>query len=657
MAPILAWAGVAAALAGLVIHGMFEDWRLPRTPAMLALACLLLAWPLRHFTRCTWATAIALFWFALLPVFADPLPVAAAMLAAAAAVALGSLVLRDGSLAARCITGIALGAGILGWLLPLPIHLRWVYLGACLALLAWRWRPLLANTRVARSAWSQAVASAPRSAALAVLLLGIAGTSCWLPTLQHDDIGYHLYLPWSLQLDGRHPFDPDHHVWALAPWFADVVQAVPQLLAGAEARGTVNALWLLLTASGLWRLCLALGGDTRMGWWTVAIWASVPLTTALAGGMQTELPTTALLAWLVVLGHRPAGRGCILAMALLAGALVATKLAAAAMAAVLLPWLAWRQRAALRPGNALVATGLLLGVGGSSYTFAWLVAGNPLLPLGNRLFGSPYFPSVDFNDPRWHAGFDAALPWNLTYDTSRYMEAEPGAAGVVLVALAGAWLLAVALRSTRTLALLAFATAAGLLATTQYLRYVYPLLAIALPALVVAVAHVEPRRWMLLLAVTMAANLAFQPRAQWMLGANVVKHALSARGADAPLYETFAPERGIAAIMRDAPDAAAHGNVLMLSSDMMLAEFGARARTITWYDPSLASDAIEADRDPSGAAWVALLRREGIAHVLLRQHELPAPRRAALERLEARLESQVGDLEWWRFEIERGSAL
>ncbi len=646
---VLAWSGLAATITGAVVHDLFEGWRPPRTLAILVVAGLLLAWPLRRFARCSWASAIALYWCALLPVFADPLPVAATLLAAAAATALGGTLLRDEDLAARCIAGTALAAGVLGWLMPLPIHLRWIYLAACAALLAWQWRPLWSGLRSARVAWTDSVATAPLSAAFAVMLLGLAGTGGWLPTLQHDDIGYHLYLPWSLMLDGRHPLDPEYHAWALAPWFADVVQAVPQVLAGAEARGAVNALWLALAASGLWRLCLALGGDARAAWWTVAAWASLPLTAALAGGMQTELPTTALLAWLVVLGHRPASMRGVLAMALLAGALVATKLAAAAMALALLPWLAWRQRAALGPATVAVAMALMALVGGASYAFAAVIAGNPLLPLANGMFGSPYFPAEDFSDPRWQAGFDAALPWHLTFDTARYLEADAGAGGVVLVALAGTWLLAIAMRRTRAFALLTLALMAGLLATSQYLRYVYPLLALALPALVVATTRAEPRHWMLLLAPVIVLNLALQPRGHWMLGANVVKHALSARGADAPLYETFAPERQLAAIMRETMGADARGNVLMLSDfGPMPAEFGRRARTIIWYDPSLAARAATADRDASGEAWIQLLRDEGIGEVMLRPDELSPPRRAALERLDARPRAAVGRVEWWQ---------
>src|SRR5690606_6288876 len=130
----------------------------------------------------------------------------------------------------QCVLGIALGAGVLGWLLQLPVHSRWSYLVAVLLLLAWRHGALQAGLREALGDWRVLVAAAPRPAAMVVLALGLAATACWVPTMQHDDIGYHLLLPWSLQLDGRLAMDPDVHAWALAPWAADVVQAVPQLL-------------------------------------------------------------------------------------------------------------------------------------------------------------------------------------------------------------------------------------------------------------------------------------------------------------------------------------------------------------------------------------------------------------------------------------------
>ena len=653
----LLWAGAAACLGGLFWHRMLEEWVPARTTALLvlALASGAVAWALRRYAGLAWASGLALAWLVALAVFAGPLPLLATLLVAAAAVALGGLLLRGGALAARCVLGLALAAGVLGWLLPLPLHGRWPYAAACIVLLTWQRHALVAALADARRNWSRAHSAAPRPAAFAVLALGLASTACWVPTMQFDDLGYHLRLPWMLQLDGRYALDPEFHAWALAPWAADVLQAVPQLLAGVEARGAVNALWLALTAAGLWRLCAALGGGARERWWTVALYASLPLTAALALGMQTEAQTSALLAWAAVFATSPASTRALYAAAALLGALVATKLAAAGFALLLLPWLLYRQRAVLRPATLLPALLLLCAVGASSYAYAAIVAGNPVLPLLNGWFESPYFGTVNFDDPRWHAGYDAALPWRLTFDTGRYLEAYDGGAGFVLVDLAGAWLLALLGRDTRAVAALALLMVALPLAATQYLRYVQPALVLALPALVVAASRADPRRAHWLLAGVCALNLLFQANGHWMLRTGAVKDAVVAGGRDAPLLAEHAPERLLASALRahGARPGVAGGNVLALDTVApMMAEFGARARTVGWYDPSLQAAAAAADRDASGRAWLALLRAEGISDVLLRPAVLAPPRRAALQAAGATRVAQSGPAEWWRLPAE-----
>lgn len=639
-------------MAGLIWHRLFEQWVPARTTALLvlAVAAVAAAWPLRRFARLAWANGLALAWLVALVVYAGPMPVLATLLFAAAAIALGGLLLRDDSLAARCMLGLALAAGALGWLLPLPVHGRFPYALACLVLLAWQWRSLAAAVRATHRGWSEAVSAAPRSAATAVLVLGLASTTCWVPTVQLDDIGYHLRLPWILQSDGFYALDAEFHAWALAPWAADVVQAVPQLMAGMEARGGVNALWLVLTATGLWQLCATLGGDVRERWWTVSLYASLPMTAALALGMQTELQTSALLAWAAALAARPPSLRALYAAMVLLGALLATKLVAAAFALLLLPWLLHRQRTILRPAHVLAALALLLAVGGSSYSYAAIVAGNPVLPLFNAWFESPYFAIADFDDPRWHAGFDAALPWNLTFDTDQYQEIYDGGGGFVLVALAGAWLLALLDRGTRALAALALLMMALPLVATQYLRYVQPALVLALPALVVAASRGTPRHAHRLLAAVCVLNLLFQANGHWMLRTGIVKDTVVAGGRDSPIFEDYAPERLLGAALRadEVRRGQAGGNVLSLDASVpMAAEFGMRARTITWYDPSLAAAAAAAERDPSGAAWSDLLRREGITEILLRPASLTPAQRLALQTSGARRRALAGPAEWW----------
>lgn len=648
----LLWGGGGACLAGMIGHGLHDAWAPSRTVALFLVALFALggAWVLRRTTGWALAHGLAIAALLALALFGGPVPMAATGLAAAAAIALGGILLPHAGAAAQCVTGMALGAGVLGWLMPLPVHSRWTYLAVVVALLAARHRAVAGALRDSLQSWRGLVAGSPRATALMVLVLGLAATGCWVPTSQFDDVGYHLLLPWSLMLDGRLAMDPDVHAWALAPWAADVVQAVPQLLGGVEARGAVNALWLVLGAVALWRLCAALGGSSRARAWTVTLYASLPLTAALAMGMQTELATATLLAWAALLGFSPPSRRTLLAACAIVGLLLATKLAAAVFAVLLLPWLAWRHRTALDAKAVLLGITLLVVIGGASYTYAWFIAGNPVLPLMNDYFGSPWFGGR-FVDARWAGGPHPALPWTLTFDTDRYLEAHPGGGGFAMVTLAGAWLMALWQRSTRGLAALALAMVVIPLLTVQYLRYVYPALVLALPALCAAAFNFAPRSAHVLLAATCIANLVFQANSHWMLRNGVVKDVVVTAGRDAPILSEYAAERLVAALVRERweVDGDRPGAVLALDLDFpMLAELGSAARTTTWYDPSLSAAADVADGDPSGQAWIALWQREGISDLVVREHRLAPARTAALALAGATREGEVDEVSWWR---------
>jgi hypothetical protein len=484
-----------------------------------------------------------------------------------------------------------------------------------------------------------------------VTALGLASTGCWLPTLQVDDIGYHLRLPWQLATEGHYLLEADTHIWALAPWMGDALQAFVQIIASAESRGPLNALWILITAAGVWAMSLRCG--PRGAWLAVALYASLPLTAVLGASMQTETPTAALLVWLAwALVPGAAEKGAGLAAAILVGGLLALKLAALAFALLLVPWALWRWRR--RPE--VMAAGALLAVtlGGSSYVYAGAVAGNPFLPLFNAYFQSPFFALFDFSDARWHAGFNPALPWNLTFDSGHYLEAYAGAGGFVLVVLAGAWLLALGDRRGRSLAAMATLLFVVPLIPTQYLRYVFPALVLLSAVLAAAAIHADCRRAGMLLVALCVLNFAFQANGHWMLRSGALKQALHSVGSDAPLFEHYAPERLLASRIRASE--APQGNVLALDpAHPTSAEFGSRGRTTSQYDFSLSQAAAQADADASGAAWAALMRRERIVHVLLRPESLSAAQRAGLARADARLRGEQGDAQWWSLPLDAGA--
>jgi len=644
---LLVWAGMLLCVTGLGLHRLWTELPFPRffehvLLGLLALAC---AWPLRRFGGASWAAAIAVVWLGGLVVFTGPLPMLSMVLLAATAVALGSLLL-PGPVALPI--GLALIAGSLGWLLPLPVHHRASYVLACIVLVGWRHAAVADAWRSARAVFTQTALEVPRTAAAAMLLLGLASTGTWLPTMQYDDVVYHLGLPFQLQDSGRYALEPMLQVWTLAPWGGDVLQGVAQVMAGGEARGALNALWLCIAGGGVHALTKSLGGDAARIWWGVALLASLPMTMLLAGGMQTELPAMAYLPVLALLVLREPGSGSLprglLAGAVLFGALCGLKTMHAAVALPVLVWAVWRHRAHLRwrwlPAALLVA----VVVGGSSYAYAWWVAGNPVLPLLNDWFRSPFFPASDFIDPRWNGGLDADVLWDISFDSERYFEAFDGGFGFVLVALAGAWLLA--LRDTRTRGLAGVASIGVLLPLLplQYARYLQPALVLLLPALVVA--YPRMRHGAIAFWSLCALNLAFATNAGWMLRTGALKQVVRDLGRDTRTLQRFMPERVLAARVRDSDPS---GLVLVLpETSLALAELGTRARNMVWYSPAWQSEALRAANDSSGQAWARLLAGNRIRHVILHAASVKPAQRAGLQQAGAVQAGVVGDAQWWR---------
>jgi len=485
-----------------------------------------------------------------------------------------------------------------------------------------------------------------------MLLLGLASTGAWLPTMQADDVSYHLGLPWQLMETARYLPDPTSQVWALAPWAGDVLQGVTQVLAAGEARGALDALWLAIAAGAAFALAGSLGGSAQRRWWSVALLASLPLSMALAGGMQTELPAMAwlpALAWLALRIPAPAGTTSnwrwLLAGAVLFGALCELKILHAVVALPVLAWAAWRHRREIPWRWMPLALGVILGVGGSSYFNAWWLTGNPVLPLMNSWFRSPYFASIDFSDARWSAGLDGDVLWDISFDTEHYFESFDGGFGFALIALLGAWVLA--LRDPRTRGLAAVASIALLLPLLpmQYARYLQPSLVLLLPALVVAYPVVK--RGAAAFWALCVLNLAFATNASWMLRTGALKQVVRDLGRDAPTMQRYVPERVLA--MRLHQPGNRDGSVLVLpGSNLALAELGRRGRSMLWYSPRWESEFTRVEADDSGQGWATLLHRYHIRHVILNTPRLTPPQRAGLALSGARLVESAGEAQWWR---------
>lgn len=628
-----------------------------KRPLAMTLALLLVPWALAIGIaaiaggRLRVATVLAAGWAVGLVVFAGPLPLAATALLAAAALALGDRVLSSTPATLRIVVGLVPIAGVLGWLLPFPLHRGWIYAPVLLALVASRPHAVLATLRALPGEWRGAVAAAPRAAAWAVATLGVATTTLWLPTMQFDDVAYHLGLPSQLQQLGHYRFDAMSQVWALAPWAGDVLHAVVQVLAGGEGRGALNALWLALLASGVFRLAQALGEDARGAFAAVALAASTPMLLWLLGGMQVELPTAVLLIAMAWVLATPVAASPWLdetrrtwALALLAAGLMALKASNALLAAPFAVWWLAQTRARLPWKSVVAASVVAIVLGASSYAYAAWLSGNPFLPMFNDAFPNAYEQGSRL-DVRWFAGVGAVvdLPWRIAFETGRYVEAYPGGPGFLLVLLAGPVLAALARGPARALALVGLAAWLLPLLVIQYARYALPAVLLLAPVAVAGARRLGARPGFALLVLCWAAQMLFLANGSWQWRAGAPRYLLSPNRGETVLLSKLQPERVLAATLRDDPDV----RVLAAGTEPTHAEYGGRGFTIVAHDPTLAAAARAAGADGSVAAWRRFLRSHGFTHVTVRAGS-SATLRAALPAMRAERIAVSGDAELWR---------
>ncbi len=641
-------AGVIATVVGLIVHDLLRALPVERFALSLLLAglSLLAAWPLRRWLRWSNAAALAAVWTLALAIYIGPVPLLAAAALGSMALAIGLFVVPSGwpgRIAIATTTGMMVLAGLCGWLVTLPIFHAWLWWPLSLATILWRRDALRSALHDARAGMRAAIDRAPRAAACVVLLLGVTSTACWIPAMQMDDIAYHLNLPTQLLQHGRYAPQPEYQVWSFAPWAGDVLHGLVFVLARREAHGALNALWLVLAAGSAWSVAYSLGGTLRERWAALALFASLPPLVWIAAGMQTELAGTAvLLAFAAVILAPSEGR--IVAGAVLFAGLFALKLVHGLSALPLLAYALWRHRTNVRHVAKAIAMFVVIAL--PSYVQAWIGTGNPLLPMFNDVFRSPYFPATQYRDDRWFSGFGAALPWRLTFDTDRYVEAWDGGLGFCLIALAGAWLLSLQRRGTRAFVLATTAVLLLPLLPMQYARYAYPSLALLCIVLPVGLrVQIGPRMFAGVVIGVCTLNLAYQANASWLHHSAAIKRTIRSIGDPARVFPYYVPER---LLVRDVPNAP---DQRVLATDPFhsnVGELAGRGRTVGQHDPSLANDAKRADTDISGAAWAGLFVRERIRWVLVTSERATPALRAGLARADATHARTLGAVELWR---------
>jgi hypothetical protein len=526
----------------------------------------------------------------------------------------------------------------------LPIHYAPAWWLIVVLLVAWRHRAMARIAACAFLRWRAGIATAPRSAALAIMVVGVASTSTWLPNLQADDLAYHLQLPADLLQDAAFHPDVRRQVWAYAPWLNDTLHGIAAVLGREATHAPLNLSWLALVGAMSWRLMRVLGATPPLRNFGVAVACSVPMVPGLATGMHTELPATALTLALCSLVFAPVRAHTPAALAVLAGGLFALKgMHALAMLPVLAMG-AWRARTHWRRAAPMLLAGFALCA--SAYVQAAWATGNPVFPLMNGVFRSDAAMPVDFGDPRWAHDIDWRTPWHLVFETTRFLESGDGALGMSALVLAGsacamwlrpAWITPLAV--TALLIVIPFAL-------VQYARYVLPgIVCFSLVAMAASGRAIGTRNACVLASACLAMHVLLLPAGNWLLSTSALARHVAANGDDIVLLRKFLPPRSVLARIPLDGD----GNVLSADpAAPYIASFGRRGLSVSWYAPEMQAAARVADRDASGAQWRRLFAQHEVEWVLVDDASVGQGLMAALRQCGAAPYAVEGQSAVWR---------
>lgn len=405
---------------------------------------------------------------------------------------------RESSPVITLLVGAGLYGTTVGLAAHLPINTPALYTLAILVPLIFGWRG--ARTSLI-AGWNAARASSSRPLFdLAIAIVAIAHVAIALmPEVGHDALATHLFVPAHLAIRKAWGFDVGIYVWAVMPMMGDWIFSIVYMLAGEQASRLVNVGFAIANCFLIREIVRWIGGSPAAVRWAVLLFLATPLTFLESSSLYIESVWAAFVVGgvfqlLKALDANSDDEGNLLAAGVLLGVALAAKAITLSVMPVLLVvfvlygkrWAHWQ-----RAKDVAIGFGCLTVIGVVPYLTAWVLAANPLFPYFNSVFKSPLWPAQNFEDTRWTRGLHWNSLYRLTFQSGRYLEAHPGAAGFhnLLLLLPAAIAMAVA-RNRRALLILVIGICEVALTfrSVAYLRYIFPSFIMIVAVIGVAIA-------------------------------------------------------------------------------------------------------------------------------------------------------------------------
>lgn len=416
----------------------------------------------------------------------------------------------------------------------LPIHYTWSYvavLSSCVLIKSRAWRE-----KVVQGLRAHMGKEAPVMGAWEALLFGLILTATLvkflanlLPEIGADALAMHLAMPAAVATS--HSWNPAAagFLWGWIPLACDWLYTTAFMLGGEQAARLYNFSADVLTALLVGFVAGNLAGK-KAGYIAACVYTCNPMTYLLTSSLFVENTWTLWCFSAVVLASRLTGeksqvRDWLATGVALAGALSAKVITVFWFPLFVVPFLVAKPVSLSRVTSRLAAVSLpVITIGAMPFIIAFIETGNPVFPFMNAIFKSPYYyKDASFDNPNFHSNLSWNSIYEITFQSQRYLEASPGAFGVVWVVFLAASYAFVLIRGTmwmRAVAIFSLLFTYLVFREQAYLRYiapVYPIWAIGVAFSVVQVTSGLISRTVLigLTGILDLANLGLYSNSTW----------------------------------------------------------------------------------------------------------------------------------------------
>ena len=527
---------------------------------------------------------------------------------------LGALALRWAGAMAKgqvCLTvplllGAALWLAIWGLMLHFPINFRWLHIVLCLI-------PVLLVGRDGafyRTSLSQCLNNGfnwVRSIPMVFWVIGIGVVGwvlrwAWFPTMGYDDHALHLRVWSELVAQRRFSFDIEMQIWSVAPFALDLLHAGISLMAGGDARSALNLGLAILLFMLMARILKGCDAPSWSQWLLIVLMASTPVFGNLLLTLQTELLLSVLTlagARLVMTATGDWRKKHILGLLACAALLVATKLPGLVLASMLFAMLLvrwwWMRGEVTVQCNRLRWTVVLLVVplgfvALHFYMVAWTLTGNPVFPLYNAIFRSPFYALENFSDTRWVHGFSIQSYVRAFFHTSEFFETGDRTAGwqyLIVLPMALLGLCRPTVRNLKLMAIPLLGFGLVMFSVTQYWRYLFPAMSLAgiiMASLFVGRNYLAQAIGAVAALVCLTLNIYYFSATSWMM-TSPPSMSMSVQDKDA-LTRMYAPGAMITSRLNVLSPGA---RVLYPTASPLGATLYGKPIYVNWYSPGRAA--------------------------------------------------------------------